>query len=239
MKTISSNLRNNFIDGLTNKRRSKFYAREIPTRSINDYACILLACVNVYNSGIIFPQGGAHAKREGTPNVDMILADLANNIYEYFTNKENAIIPEQKFNELHTSWCNSFLEQINTARVSVGYLPICYGSAQKMINMVFKYLACYEDYISFADHFKWCHMPIDTVIMKWLKDRYHINDIYYRVRINAKGNEELLAKYKNKTWTNFDNDLYNDLLSVAREKIKADPEFEDLSVLGVEFSIWE
>lgn len=238
MKIINSNLRNNFVDGLANKRRSRSYALEIPTRVIEDYAYILLACIDVYNSGIIFPQGGARAKRKGTPGVDIILADLADNIYEYFMNEENASISEQKFDEFHAAWCGSFLEEINLARASVGYQPICYGSAQKMINMVFKYLVCYDDYTSFADHFKWCHMPIDTVILKWLKDRYQISDIYYRININSKGIEELFANYKKKTWTSFDDALYNDLLSVVRKKIKADPDFKNCSILGVEFAIW-
>lgn len=238
MKIINQTHRNNFVDALVNKRRSKSFAGEIPTRSIKEYDHILFACTNVYNSGIIFPQGGAHASRTRTPNVGVILANLANSIYEYFLNKENANISEQKFDELHTTWCNNFLNDINAARVSVEYLPLNYGSAQKMVNMVFKYLACYHDYENFADYFKWCHMPIDTVILKWLKDRYQIKSIYYRETINSKGNLELFANYKKKTWTNFDSALYNDLLSVIRENIKSDPEFTNLTILGIEFGIW-
>ena len=238
METINLDLINTFVNGLTRKRRSRSYALDIPTRLIDEYAYVLLACINVYNSGIIFPQGGARAKRADTPNVDIILADLADDIYEYFINEDNASITKQEFDEFHTEWCNRFLEKINLARISVGFQPICYGSAQKMVNMVFKYLACYNNYTSFADHFKWCHMPIDTVILKWLKDRYHIDDIYCRQSTNHKGIEELFASYKQKTWTNFDETLYKDLLSVIREKIESDVEFNNRSILGVEFSIW-
>ena len=238
MKIIDANLRNNFLEGLKNKRRSKSYAQKISSRLIKNNNDILAACFDVYNSGIIFPQGGALAKRKETPNIDVILVNLANKIYAYFMNKENASISEQCFDKFHADCCNSFINSINSARASVGYAPIYYGSAQKMVNMIFKYLVCYQDYADYANYFKWCHMPIDTVILRWLKERYQIRDIYYRVSINFKGKEELFANYKKKTWTKFDETLYRDILSLIREKINADLDFAGRSRLDVEFSIW-
>lgn len=238
MCIIDENFRRNFVNGLTTKRRSKSYAYEIPTRMIKNYDHVLLACKNVYNSGIIFPQSGKAAKRKGTPNIESILSNLAHKLHSYFLNEENASISQKQFNKFHTDWCNSFLKDVNSARASVRYEPIFYGSSQKMINMVFKYLACYEDYTRFNNHFKWCHMPIDTVILRWLKDRYKISDIYYYVYINSNGKEELSARYKNKAWTQFDINLYEDISSLIFDKVKSDADFNNYSILGVEFSIW-
>jgi hypothetical protein len=207
-------------------------------RRISEYSDILSACQNIYNSGIIFPQGGVSAKRNGTPNIDEILSNVAEKIYNYLSDENNAEISCKCFDELHNAICTEFLDSLNNARQSVGYVELCYGSAQKFINMVFKYLSCYSDFSSYKDHFKWCHMPIDTVILKWLKDNYNITSIKYYVYFNKKGKATLSAKYKNNPWTKFSKNLYTDLLDVIREKVSIDNRFSGKTILEAEFSIW-
>ena len=227
MLIIDKRLRDNFINALAAKPKAASYANEIPQRSIENLEDLLLACENIYNSGIIFQQGGAAAKRKGTPGVNDILSVLATKIFMYFANPKNAAISQAQFDAFHSECCESFLAALNTARASAELVELHYGSAQKMVNMVFKYLACYQDYDAFAQHFKWCHMPIDTVILKWLKDRYFISDIYYREHINPKGKKSLTAKYKETAWTKFDKVLYDEVVSIARANISADQAFAD------------
>ena len=127
-------------------------------RRIDNYGDILLACENVYNSGIIFP---LLAKRKGL-DVSVPLADLAKRLFDYFRTTAKSPNNEVKFDEFHEKACDTFLQLINSSRSIKGYAPLNYGSAQKMINMVFKYLACYKDYATYQDCFEHCHMPIDS-----------------------------------------------------------------------------
>jgi hypothetical protein len=122
---------------------------------------------------------------------------------------------------------------LNEARQEAGYVALCYGSSQKMVNMVFKYLACYSDYASYADYFKYCHMPIDTVILRWLKDNYNISDIKYYIYQGT-----LSATYCETAWTKFGESLYRDLLSVIRQRVSRDSRFTGHTLLEVEFLIW-
>jgi len=238
MIIIDKKLRSRFISALAGKPSSRSYANEIPGRFIQNSEDVLLACENVYNSGIIFQQSGSAAKREGTPGVNIILSDLSAKIFAYFANTTNASISQAQFDSFHEDCCVSFLTALNAARTTAGFTELHYGSAQKMVNMVFKYLACYQDYIAFAQHFKWCHMPIDTVILKWLKDQYGIFDIHYYEYVDPDGKEHLSAQYKQTAWTKFDKDLYDEVVSIARTNISADQAFAEQTLLGVEAAIW-
>ena len=206
-------------------------------RKISVYADIFAACQNVYDSGIIFARGGAAAK--GTPRVDELLDDMATKIYNYLSNLDNSQISMKEFDVFHDRICSDFCDALNSARRSVGYMEIHYGSAQKFINMVFKYLSCYSDFHLYKDHFKWCHMPIDTVILKWFKDNYNIADIKYYVHVDKNGKPVLSATYKITSWTKFDVEKYKKLLEIIRKQVFNDDRFSQLSLLDVEFSVWE
>ena len=208
-------------------------------RKLSSCPDVLSACQNVYDSGIIFAQGGAAAKRKGTPCVNEILNDIATRIYNYLSNPDNSQISMEEFDVFHNRLCSDFLYALNKARASVGYVELHYGSAQKFINMAFKYLSCYSDFHLYKDYFKWCHMPIDTVILKWIKDNYNIGDIEYYVYVDKKGKSTLSATYKNTSWTKFDVDKYKKLLNIIREKVLNDDRFSRLSLLDAEFAAWE
>lgn len=208
-------------------------------RRLSSYEDILSACKNVYTSGIIFPQGGLAAKRKDTPLIDEILANTAEKIYDYLNKKGNKLLTEEEFDKFHDKLCTDFLEKINAARTSVGYCELCYGSAQKFINMIFKYLSCYKDYCDYKDYFKHCHMPVDTVILKRLKNEYDIEEIKYREYVDKKGKRSLTASYQKTPWTKLDADKYKKILKIIREKVSNDKRYKEMSLLDVEFSIWE
>lgn len=49
----------------------------------------------------------------------------------------------------------------------IGFTP---GSAQKWINMTFKYIYCFDCIqINYHDHFQYCHMAIDRFTRDWLR----------------------------------------------------------------------
>lgn len=59
-------------------------------------------------------------------------------------------------------WCDQFKE---SSYKDLG----TYGKAQKIINMSFKYLFCCEDAEEHHAHFQYCHMPLDSFTLEWIK----------------------------------------------------------------------
>lgn len=49
-----------------------------------------------------------------------------------------------------------------------------FGNAQKLINMAAKhfYLMCYENIKELRDSFRWCHCPMDSIMLKWVWQNY-------------------------------------------------------------------
>ncbi|MBR2466625.1 MAG: hypothetical protein IKB38_06845 [Clostridia bacterium] len=203
-------------------------------RRLNNYDDILLACEDVYSSGIIFPRFGRLAKRKGL-DVSVPLADLAKRLFDYFRTTVKSPYNEVKFDEFHEKACDTFLQLINSSRSKKGYDPLNYGSAQKMINMVFKYLACYSDYTTYEDCFEHCHMPIDSKILCELKKTYSIPNVNYCFYAKICGG----ATFEGKSWTKFDKTTYGDLLKITRTTIAKDSKYTGKTLLEIEFEIWK
>ncbi len=78
----------------------------------------------------------------------------------YFNNKQPA--DESEFDKTHSELCDfviSLFEEIN-------YKDIKYGQAQKIVNMAFKYLYCFDD--APEEYFTYCHMPFDFFTLEWI-----------------------------------------------------------------------
>ncbi|MDY3905085.1 MAG: hypothetical protein SO007_07890 [Candidatus Enteromonas sp.] len=103
--------------------------------------------------------------------LDALLDELAQRIYDYFNKPGNVTNNQSNFDEFHHGICQWFLNELNKIRKMAGLPPATYGNAQKMINILFKYLACFDDYPKYADLFSYCHMPIDGYIARALKDK--------------------------------------------------------------------
>ena len=203
-------------------------------RSLNNYDDILLACQDVYKSGIIFPRFGRLAKRKDL-DVSSSLGELAKSLYNYFKTSISTPFDEAKFDVFHEKLCDDFLQSINEIRIAKGYAPLHYGSAQKMINMVFKYLACYKDYATYQDCFEHCHMPIDSKILCELKNTYSIPNVNCCFYAKICGG----ATFEGKSWTKFDKKSYGDLLKITRTTIAKNPKYIGKTLLEIEFEIWE
>ena len=203
----------------------------LTVRRLDNYDDVLLACQDVYNSGIIFP---LLAKRKGL-DVSVPLADLAKRLFDYFRTTVKSPYNEVEFDEFHEKACDAFLGLMNEIRDIKGYAPLNYGSAQKMINMVFKYLACYKDYATYQDCFEHCHMPIDSRILYKLKKDYNIPEIKITFYSKFCGG----ATFEGKSWTKFDKTTYVDLLKITRTTIAKDSKNTGKTLLEIEFEMWK
>lgn len=225
MYIIDASLRSAFYSALVLPgRRAIKTLRTYPfsNRKITNMQDIELAIAEIYNSGIIFPRG-LLAKRTGTPNVSSIISGLGNKVYNYFNQKPNTANNQLNFDKFHDDLCQYFISSLNAQRSRIGLANITYGQAQKLINVMFKYLSCYGDYNNFADLFSYCHMPIDTIILNSLGSYYGVKSISSK-------------KYKGKCWTKFDRSTYMSLVSDYRSAISGLK--GNHSYLAVEFYIW-
>ena len=81
--------------------------------------------------------------------------------------------PCSNFNCWHQKICKYFLKKFKSILVEYGYdadESLKYGKAQKIVNMTFKYLFCFDDAQAYRKKFEACHMPIDSYILKWYND---------------------------------------------------------------------
>ena len=78
----------------------------------------------------------------------------------------SSIDSQEAFDAKHKELCNEYMDLLKNV--------IKYGQAQKVVNMAFKYLFCCED-ASSKPAFKYCHMPLDGLIMNWCKKELKIS----------------------------------------------------------------
>lgn len=215
---FASSLKTN---GAAKKTAAKVYTLDM--RKISKANDVTLAVLDVYYSRISFQTGVQPSKN--TIGVNEVLGWLADRIYEYFNFTPNTPNTQRDFDEFHESLCDGYMTKLNACRCATGYPDITYGNAQKMINMVFKYLACYEDYNKYADLFSYCHIPIDEDIL------VKLNTIFYVPNINI-----YRYHYKGLPWTSFTKPIYKDLVNDYRAAmggiIGAHP------WLGIDFWYW-
>ena len=123
-----------------------------------------------------------------------VLKSLRDKLKEYFENfisKELKI--KENFDEWHYVTCNSFLNEYNKLLKKHNCEEQTFGKAQKIVNMTFKYLYCYED--AKEDWFSNCHMPLDKYTYEmWFYD-YVIKDY------NATNKNNKLLKKDMKVWS--------------------------------------
>ena len=152
----TSEMRDNFISGLREK-----YARSLPTKSIKNKTDIMFAATNLYVSGTPFvsPINEATQPHYGSDEISLLSAILdpfVTMVWEYF-NMVPAPATQLDFDVVHKRLCDEFLNDIADA----GRYIHTYGNAQKMTNMLFKYLVCFVDASGYADWFRYCHVALD------------------------------------------------------------------------------
>lgn len=117
---------------------------------------------------------------DGAVEKERALTYLRDSFYAYFHNggeidtvdgrKSYDVMSREGFDEWHKAVCTEFLTLFNEDNRK-RYQPVAYGKAQKAVNMVFKYLYCYDGADKYIDegYFDYCHMPIDNLTLNWYK----------------------------------------------------------------------
>lgn len=99
----------------------------------------------------------------------------------------------QEFENQHKNICDGFLTTINSfAEIK----KQSYGKAQKVVNIIFKFLVAYGKWGNESQ----CHMPIDSFVLKWLYGRDTFNGV---------------------SWSNISYEDYVKIQEAISEKIKA------------------
>lgn len=113
-----------------------------------------------------------------------------------------------------------------------------YGKAQKILNMVFKYLYCiYGEVDKYERHFEFCHMPLDSYILEWFarecKNRKSF-DIDFKF---VKSKMPSWSNIKNGNNSNDEKYSYQTFVDVIRELVQSG-KYNGLTPLQAEFIIW-
>ena len=174
---IPSKLRSDFESEIQSRKNiaPTVKSNQWHTRCISNYNDVLLACKEFYNSSTMWRGAAAtrnkHKSSDLTYNarVEVALNNLATSLHDYFTATPTTPNTQTNFDLFLTTLCNNLINDLQVARNIVGYDQISYGQAQKMVNVIFKYLTCYSDYDEFADLFSHCHMPIDRIILRLME----------------------------------------------------------------------
>ena len=82
---------------------------------------------------------------------------------------DSYIDSQEAFDAKHKELCHYYMKLLSEYQYEIKY-----GQAQKVVNMAFKYLFCCED-ASSKPAFKYCHMPLDGLILNWCKKEFKIS----------------------------------------------------------------
>ena len=128
-------------------------------KTINEEA-IKQAVNNAYND--------AKRTMNGISKVDSELKKAKENVIELLKLYFTGAVPEntKDFDKKHNEMCKAWQKEFSLPALKT------YGKAQKIVNMSFKYLYCCEE-DSKNDYFKYCHMPLDSIILEWFKREYN------------------------------------------------------------------
>lgn len=144
--------------------------------------------------------------------------------YERFVTyfKKSAPNNQDKFNGWHHETCELFLETLKD-----DYENLCYGKAQKIVNMMFKHLYCLNGAKEYDDkgYFKYCHLTLDSFTLEW----FHRN-IGEKVGVwsNLQYNE---AKNKYENYEHY-------VEKITAHFIGHSKDYNDLTPFQYEFYMW-
>lgn len=186
-------------------------------RKISNIFDIREACVHIYKRKHVLykgrtriaPQRWRLTDDNAIRQLDELLDGLANKIWDYFNKSPNTLNNQENFDSFHNELCRWFLVGLNAVRNIEGLPLATYGNSQKMINVLFKYLACFDDYRDYADLFSYCHIPIDNYILR------HFIDFGVVGVTEIPGEKQ----YNHQCWHQFDERHYLELLIAYRDVI--------------------
>ena len=243
MSIIDSSLRTAFEKTIMRSPRCIISpTRMLSTRSITikDDVIQVLKDVYFHPTTLWAHARGGKGKNTLTNNgdhrssVECVLAQIGERIYQYFNIEPNVLNNQANFDVFHESLCDSFLQDINEIRARVDYAPMSYGQAQKLINLSFKYISCFSDYLDFADFFTHCHIVIDNVVLKNLASPM-LSKMFSKT-ITEKIQGLSGGRFNEHGWTDFSKEDYIALMDEYRRVIS--PHLENLTYIELEYNMW-
>lgn len=165
---------------------------------------------------------------------EAMISSLQPHLKDYFGKNSVHVTSQKNFNEWHHSVCEAAWKVLKDI-----YENAAYGKAQKIVNMTFKYLYCLDgaDEDQYNNYFKYCHMPLDSYTLEWIK------------RVYKDENGKPLRAGKIPSWSNLEyseelNDETSEFYSYNSFVSKIDAMFHDsnsapaVTPFQAEFVIW-
>ena len=148
-----------------------------------------------------------------------VLNELAVRVKEYIDD------PTQNFDKWHKQTCEQFCDSFYQCALGDKYEGLHFGKGQKIVNMTFKYLYCFDD--NNKDSFVFCHMPLDKYTLDWFFEKVCPEEKCHRI-----------------AWSNLDygtvqtKGSYCWIQTKIKEYLEKQTEYPN-NPLEAEFYIWE
>ena len=199
MSILTKDMRDEFISGLSAK-----YAKSLPCKMIAKKGDIMFAAANLYAFGTPFwTRGGQkHLTVKFITDIEKMLKTFVAKIEKYFISP--APSDQYIFNVFHDDLCTTFQSDCKTK----GYIHT-YGNAQKMINVLFKYLSCFEDAAKYKDWFKYCHMTLDRFTYNGYRLPFYRDVVYPRIYGSSTSTLRIWSCLEYRDYDNVTKDIIN------------------------------
>lgn len=249
MSILTPSMRNEFIGGLKAK-----YTKNLPIKSIVNRDDIMYAATNLYAYGTPFVNLGRsrqpHYGPSDIPHLTHILDPWVTRICNYFMSPYPRT--QGDFNKIHSCLCHEFLQIF----ITDGKYSHTYGSAQKMTNVLFKYLSCFSDAVKYKDWFTYCHMALDRFTYNGYRLPFYRNVVYPSMHGCSASALTPWSQLAVKEYSNIEDEIvsyvmskpktYNDYLDICKSNLKSLGHISYLSALDnyvltpfeAEFFIW-
>ena len=161
---------------------------------------------------------------------DNALKCIIKKLEDYFR-EEKAPSAEEEFDKIHDELCRLWCKEFKS--LEDGKLGT-YGKAQKIVNMSFKYLYCREGDENYRNHFKYCHMPLDSFTLEWFK----------REQFGQNRPNKIITSWSNLENSEKDADTFIDdgkeyySYHFYKKEIRETAKGMDISPLEMEFIVW-
>ena len=191
---------------------------------------------NIIYMAVEWGYGDAARNMHGIKNYEKTKKDALKEIAQGFKKYFGESAPEDQtdFDDKHRAICDIWINKFKDVNPELA----CYGKAQKIVNMAFKYLYCCEDASNYPkdgknyfNYFKYCHVPLDSYTLKWF-----CHEWFYRLT-KEEGmavNEDVMPKWsKIKA---YDNEIFSYMF--FQGLFYEWYEDEDITPLQAEFIYW-
>ena len=159
---------------------------------------------------------------------DEVFEEFAEQLIKDLTEIEK-IKNQDEFDKKHKELCDKFLEIFENKNYNnKNKIIIQFGKAQKVVNIFFKYLYCLYDGNKFDNVYKYCHMPLDSYILNWV--RYVVCD-------DTEELKEIKKVINDNSWSNLDYEQYIRIQNIIQNFLKNQKEWPE-NPFFAEFYIW-